>query len=855
MRFFGPVKEVGWVVNRFIQVDYRERHGLVALHGSPERVVGHGFYAAITPGRAEVALEVADEFQGRGLGTTLVGYLAQAAVENGINVFEAEVLPENHRMIQVFRDTGYPVRTTALSGVLGIEFPTALTEAARERFAQRDHLAAVAAMRRFFEPRSIAVVGASRRRGTIGGELLRNLLDSEFPGPVYPVSPHEVVQSVPAYTSVTSIPGPVDLAVIAVPATAVVQVVDECASKGVGAIVVISAGFAETGEEGRSRQAELLDACRRSGIRLVGPNCMGLLNTDPAHRMNATFAPQFPPQGRVGFMSQSGALGLALIDRARGLGLGLSTFVSVGNKADISGNDLLEYWQEDESTKLVLLYLESFGNPRRFSRIARRLTRRKPILAVKSGRSRAGFRATSSHTGALLAASDATVAALFRQSGVIRCETLGEMLNVARFLALQEAPAGRRVAILTNAGGLAILCADACDGLGLEVPELAEDTRRALTAFLPAAASVANPVDMLASATGEDYERALAVLAEAQEVDAIIAIFVPPLVTPPADIEAAIRRATPALAGRKPLAIVFTSASAPSTLEGADVPVYSLPEEAAQALGRIREWTQARERDPEPAFGAEVRHDEAEAIVAEALGRNQPGGWLTLAQCTRLLNCYGIPLATWRSADDANAAGAAAKQLKGPLALKAVVPGLLHKSDAGAVAVGLAGADEVRKTARVMADRLAANDLQIESFIVQSMAPPGIEMLVGMVQDPTFGPVVACGAGGVAVELTGDVGFRLAPLTERDATELIDGLKVRPLLRGYRGSPPSDVAALRDVVLRVGLLADGVSAIAELDLNPVVAGAGGSIVVDVRIRVQPAGFRPPEGARPRPAAS
>ena len=271
MRFFGPVKEVGWVVNRFIQVDYRERHGLVALHGSPERVVGHGFYAAITPGRAEVALEVADEFQGRGLGTTLVGYLAQAAVENGITVFEAEVLPENHRMIQVFRDTGYPVRTTALSGVLGIEFPTALTEAARERFAQRDHLAAVAAMRRFFEPRSIAVVGASRRRGTIGGELLRNLLDSEFPGPVYPVSPHEVVQSVPAYTSVTSIPGPVDLAVIAVPATAVVQVVDECASKGVGAIVVISAGFAETGEEGRSRQAELLDACRRSGIRLVGP--------------------------------------------------------------------------------------------------------------------------------------------------------------------------------------------------------------------------------------------------------------------------------------------------------------------------------------------------------------------------------------------------------------------------------------------------------------------------------------------------------------------------------------------------------------------------------------------------------
>ena len=338
-------------------------------------------------------------------------------------------------------------------------------------------------------------------------------------------------------------------------------------------------------------------------------------------------------------------------------------------------------------------------------------------------------------------------------------------------------------------------------------------------------------------------------------MDAIIAIFVPPLVTPPADIEAAIRRATPALAGRKPLAIVFTSASAPSTLEGADVPVYSLPEEAAQALGRIREWTQARERDPEPAFGAEVRHDEAEAIVAEALGRNQPGGWLTLAQCTRLLNCYGIPLATWRSADDANAAGAAAKQLKGPLALKAVVPGLLHKSDAGAVAVGLAGADEVRKTARVMADRLAANDLQIESFIVQSMAPPGIEMLVGMVQDPTFGPVVACGAGGVAVELTGDVGFRLAPLTERDATELIDGLKVRPLLRGYRGSPPSDVAALRDVVLRVGLLADEVSAIAELDLNPVVVGAGGSIVVDVRIRVQPAGFRPPEGSRPRPATS
>ncbi len=451
LRFFSPIKDLSWAAQRFVDVDYHDRHSLVALRGDAGEIVGHGYYALEKQGTAEVALTVADSVQGMGLGTILLGHLASAASAAGITTFTAEVMPDNHRMLTVFRESGFPISVRSSFGVMQVTFPTQLTEEARERFERREQISAVAALKRFFQPRSIAVVGASRRRGTIGGEVFHNLLESGFPGPVYPVSPHPVVQSVSAFPDVRQVPGPVDLAVIVVPAAAVVDAARACAKKGVGALVVISSGFAEAGPEGRVRQAELLDVCRRSGMRLIGPNCMGILSTAPECSLDATFAPTAPPAGRIGFMSQSGALGLAVIDHARRVGLGLSSFVSVGNKADISGNDHLEHWEADAQTDLVLLYLESFGNPRRFSRVARRVGRTKPILAVKSGRTAAGARATSSHTGALLAASDATVDALFAQSGVIRADTLGELFDVASLLASQGAPAGRRVGIITNA--------------------------------------------------------------------------------------------------------------------------------------------------------------------------------------------------------------------------------------------------------------------------------------------------------------------------------------------------------------------------------------------------------------------
>jgi acetyl coenzyme A synthetase (ADP forming)-like protein len=852
-RFFTAIKDIAGAASRFTNVDYHDQHGLVALRGETDDIVGHGFYALERPGEAEVALAVADDVQGMGLGTILLGHLAAAAAAAGIGTFHAEVMSENYRMMTVFRASGFPIRVRAERGTMTVTFPTELTEDARERFERREQISAVAAMKRFFEPRSIAVIGASRRRGSIGGEVFHNLLESGFPGPVYPVSPHPVVQSVTAYPDVRQVPGPVDLAVIVVPAAGVVDVARACAEKGAGALVVISSGFAEAGQEGRDRQAELLDVCRRSGMRLIGPNCMGILSTAPGAGFNATFAPAPPPRGGIGFMSQSGALGLAVIAHARWAGLGLSSFVSVGNKADISGNDLLEYWESDPETDLALLYLESFGNPRRFSRVARRVGRTKPILAVKSGRTAAGARATSSHTGAMLAASDVTVDALFAQSGVIRADTLGELFDVASLLASQPAPAGRRVGIVTNAGGLGIMCADACGSHGLDVPELTAATRARLAGFLPAEASTANPVDMIASASPEDYERSIRAVAGSGEVDALVVIFIPPLSTPASEVAAAIGRAAASLNDGVPVLGVFVGAdAAPTTPAGRRVPVFAYPEEAALALARAARWAEWRARPAEAPWRAPgARLDEARALVAAALGRDEH--WLPPDAVEALLDCYGIQLVEARlAATPAEAAGAAA-DIAAPVALKAYGPGLLHKTEAGAVALALADPDAVAAAAGAMRDQLRTAGTDVEGFLVQRMATPGLEMIVGVVQDPRFGPVVACGAGGTAVELLHDVNVRLTPLTETEADEMIRGLATFPLLDGYRGRPRADVDALRDLVLRVSALAEDVPEVAELDLNPVIVGPEGVQAVDARIRLEPHEPLPPVGARPRPA--
>ena len=852
LRFYCNQNSAAIAAEAHREANLDHAFGLIACSGKDERVVGHAFYAAVTEHRAEVAFSIANDFQGRGLGSILLGQLAQVASANGIDIFEAEVVAANHRMLHVFRASGFPIEVNANAGQLRVVFPTSFTAEARTQFERRESIAAVNALKLFFEPRGVAVIGASRQRGTIGGEILHNLLSYGFKGPVYPVNPSAtVIQDVPSFPTIEEVPGPVDLAVIVVPATAVVEVAAACARKGVKALVVISAGFSETGAEGKARQAELVSVCRGAGMRLIGPNCMGIANTNPEVLLDATFAPAFPPRGRVGFSSQSGALGFAIMAFAGSLGLGISTFVSVGNKADISGNDLLRYWESDDDTDVILLYLESFGNPKKFSEIARRVGRKKPIAVVKSGRSAAGARATSSHTGALIAASDVTVDALFRQAGVVRTDTLAELFDVASLLANQPLPSGNRVGIITNAGGPGILCADACEARGLEVPVLSRDSQARLRDFLPAGASVANPVDMIASAPAEHYRRAIEIAGTDENVDSLIVIFTPPLVTRAEDVAQSIVEAVQQIENRKPVLSVFLSAqNAPKELREGNVsiPSYSFPETAAIALARATRYSHWRERrETYPARFENIRTDEAAAVVADALARGE--GWLRPDEVAQICACYGLPLIEQRVVSNAEAAAEAAAELGGDIALKAIAPGLVHKTEAGAVRLRLHGPEAVRAAAREMGERLSAHGHSPSGFVVQKMAPRGVEMLVGVVHDPQFGPVVACGAGGVQVELLKDVSVRLSPLSNEDAAEMVRELKTYPLLTGFRGSPPADVAALENGLLRLSAMVEDLPQIAELDCNPFVVHETGATILDARIRVTTVEPRPLFGVR------
>ena len=635
---------------------------------------------------------------------------------------------------------------------------------------------------------------------------------------------------------------------VVVPAEAVVGVARECAAAGVRALLVISAGFAERGHDGVARQQELMDVCRGSGMRLIGPNCLGVLNSDPEIRLNATFAASQPPPGRIGFLTQSGGLGIALMEAADRLELGLSTFVSVGNKADISGNDLLEYWEYDSATDVILLYLESFGNPRRFARIARRVSTRKPILAVKSGRSPAGARATSSHTGALISASDVNVDALFRQAGVIRADTIEELLDTAALLSMQPAPRGGRVGIVTNGGGPGILCADNCHADGLTVPELSAGVQAQLGAFLSSEASLSNPIDMIATASPGDYRRAIEVLIASGECDAVITLFVPPLMTAAADVA---REVDAAAAGADGVTIasVFMVAEQPPHPAGNRLGAarFAFPEEAVRALAHAARWSAWRDRPPGVAGTVDgCRTDEAAAIIAKALAAGEE--WLSPDEVTALLDCYHLPLVATRTVASAEEAVAAAADFGRPVALKAIASGLLHKTDAGAVALNLAGAKAIRSAAKRIADTVEQAGYAIDGFIVQPMAEQGVELLAGVVHDASFGPVIVCGAGGISAELLGDVAVRITPLTDLDASEMLRSLKTFPLLDGYRGLPKCDTAAVEQVLVALSVLVETHPEIAELDANPLIAGPDGAVIVDSRIRIQPPVAERPVGA-------
>jgi len=840
-RFFSGATDLKSTASLMADVDYAGRYGLAASRGGDGRLIGHAIYVETSSARAEVAFAIADEMQGLGLATLLLAHLAGVAHTNGISVFFAEVMPQNHRMIEVFRESGFPVDTSAAPGSILVEFPTSFSAAAIRRFEERDRIAAAAAIRHFLEPNSVAVIGASRRRGGVGGEIFHNLLESGFEGVVYPVNPAtDVVQSVRAYRTLAEVPGGVDLAVIAVPAQSVIGVARECGAKRVPALTVISAGFAEVGEEGAALQRELVEVCRGAGMRLVGPNCLGVLNMAEGSRLNATFAPATPPPGKVGFVTQSGALGLALIDLAADRGLGVSSFASIGNRADITANDFLEYWEADQATGVALLYIESFSDPRRFSRLARRIGRQTPIVVVKSGRSVSGERATASHTGALLQASDVTVDALFQQAGVIRTETLAELLDVASLLASQPLPKGPRVAIVTNAGGPGIMCADACEAAGLQVPELPDSVRQLLREFLAPEAGLANPVDLIATASAGQYRRAITTLADWDGIDALIAIFIRPLLTQAEDVAAAISSALGEMARQIPVQTVFMSPrdhAAASAAGGA--PTHLYPEDAARALGRVMQHVRWRSRPArEPRHFPEVRDDEAAAVLADALAKGRQ--WLGMGESARLLDCYEIAMPGWLSAPDSAGAAAAAEQIGGRVALKAQGSGIVHKTELGAVRVGLSGPEEVLRAATQMAETLAGAGIEPEAFIVQSMVEGGVELLVGVLADPLFGPVLACGAGGTQAELLKDVAVRVCPLSPEEGSEMVRSLAIFPLLNGFRGGPAVDIDALEELLLRISAMVDVHHEIVELDLNPVVVGLDGALALDSRIKVRSA---------------
>lgn len=852
-RFFSPRRELRLAdAEHFINVDYVDRLALVAL--VDDEFVAVGRYDR-PPGvaEAEVAFVVRDDQQGRGIATVLLEHLASAGRAVGVLRFAADTLVDNRRMLNVFAHAGFDEHATLEAGVIRVSLDLEGGRSYQDQVEERDRRAAVASIARLLRPSSIAVVGASRRTGTIGRELLGNLLSGGFRGPIYPVNrAGGEIDGLKAYESVTDLPTAVDLAVIAVPAAQVLEVVEECGRKGVGGLVVISAGFAETGDAGRTAERELVLAARRHGMRLVGPNCMGVVNTASDVSMNATFSPAPPVRGRLGFSSQSGGLGIAILAEAARRDLGVSSFVSVGNKADVSGNDLLRYWDEDAATDVILLYLESFGNPRHFSQIARRIARRKPIVAVKSGRSASGSRGASSHT-ASMATPDATVDALFRQAGVIRVDTLEELFDIADVLSHQPLPAGNRVAILGNAGGPGVLAADACESHGLVVPELGETTRARLRAVLSADAGVGNPVDCIASATAEQYGQALQIILADAAVDAVIVIFTPPLVTQADAVVAAV--ASVAAGATKPIVANFlaTPATQLALLEGERrVPLFAYPESAARALGRIAPYAAWRRKpEPVPTVLPAIESDRGRGVVEDALrgaghgGRNGglrlPTVWLGAEQAHALLSAYGIPVVTGLRASSVDAAVRVAGEIGFPVALKLDDARVVHKTDVGGVRLGLSSEEQVAAATDDLLDRFGA----AAGVLIQPMVPPGVETIVGLLEDPSFGPLVMFGLGGTATEVLGDRALSLVPICRSEAVELICSLRSSVLLTGYRGAPAADVGAVADVICRVARLAEDLPEVVEMDLNPVVAGPGGCVALDCKIRVEAVSEREP----------
>lgn len=844
-RFFKVKKDLTPdEITYFTTVDYDDRMALVAeVEGE---VVGVGRYDRETPGgnTAEVAFAVVDDHQGRGIGTQILQLLTNHARDHGIQCFNAYVLGENRQMMRVFRNSGYELTRTIDQGVFTVNFPVEESETSIAAEAERERRAISASLLPLFFPKSVAVIGASSNPDSIGGKLFHNLISSGYTGPLYPVNPTaKVVHSVRSYPTVLDVPDEVDLAYVVVPQRFVLDVARQCAEKGVRGLVVISAGFSEVGEEGSVAEAELLEIVRDSGMRMVGPNCMGLLNTASSVRLNGTFAPVYPPRGNVAMSSQSGALGIAILDYATRHNIGISQFVSVGNKADVSANDLVLAWEDDPETDVITLYVESFGNPRKFSRIARRIGRRKPIVAVKSGRTPAGSRAASSHTGAL-ASSDVAVSALFRQAGVIRVDTIEELFGAASLLANQPVPMGGRVAIVTNAGGPGILAADALEDQGLVLPGLSPGLQEAIREVLPDEASTHNPVDLIASGGPDEYEHAIRRVLESGEVDSLIVIYVPTSPEGASGVAAALRRCQADYEGPVTLLSVFMDADgAGEQLAGKDgarsIPTFLFPEAASLALARAVRHGRWRQRDQ--GIEARLEPEGAGAIretVAAALERLGPeGGWLEPDEVDACLGAAGLRTPKTAVAVTLEETLDMASDIGGPVVLKVISDSALHKSDVGGVVLGVEGEAEITEGFETVTG--AVDD--VDGVLVQEYVEGGHELLIGMVTDPNFGPLVGVGLGGFLVELVKDVSLRIHPITDTDAAEMLRETKAVKLLEGYRNQPLGDIAALEEALQRVSGLIHEAPELIEMDLNPVkvLEPGSGVVVVDARMRVEP----------------
>ncbi|MGE5289129.1 MAG: GNAT family N-acetyltransferase [Micromonosporaceae bacterium] len=806
-------------------------HGaLLGLLG--DELVGVASYEATTdPQAAEIALAVADGMHGRGIATLLLEHLVSLARARGVQVFTGQALATNSAVLRVIGDAGLAVQRKLERGVVELSMPipqgAALSEASvyLDAVAGREKHADVASLESLLAPGSVAVAGAGHRAGSIGRMILLNIRDAGFRGTLYAVNPHASdIEGIPCVPSVAALPETPDLVVVAVPAAGVLDVARECGLRGARSLVVITSGLTP------AQEASLLEASRRAGMRLVGPNCFGV--AVPRIGLDATFAVQHPPVGKIGLVVQSGGIGVALLEHFSHLGIGISSFASVGDKLDVSGNDMLMWWEADNVTELAVLYLESFGNPRKFARTARRVSATVPVLTVHAGRSAPSQRAAASHTAAAVAPL-ITRQALFDQAGIIATTSFGELLDAVALIASQPVPTGRVVSIVSNVGGASVLAADACVNAGLAVATPGRETRSRLRDVLPAGSALGGPVDTTAAVSAEAFGTALRIAASEDGVDAVIALVITTGVADLIPVLTAVRLPVPLAA------VVLDQPEAVRLLRGDGtgpaVPAYAYPEAAARALSRAIRYGSWRSRPAGTVPEIEnLRVPDARSIVSSFLGRMPGGGWLSAGEADDLLRCYGIPMVEFRRVDDADAAANAAADLGGHVVIKADVPGLLHKTGAGGVELDLRGADEVRSAMRRLQDKFAG---RLSGVLVEPMITGGIETIVGIVQEPVFGPVVVFGFGGVATDVLGDYVARLAPLTGADADDMIHSIRAAPLLLGHRGQPAADIGALRGILLRVSRLADDLPQVAELDLNPVIARPDGVIAVDARIRI------------------